>query len=143
MSEDLVAKWDISLPDGKYKIEFEHGTTSGRRVIRVNDKEIMRQNWMFKLVGQEQFTIGKNKFVIIIDSATGLSYEYTLQVNGKSYEKFCENQSKILQSWTFSIGSTDYRVVLEKNTMDLWINGERLDVDVSVQTYAEVLIFIQ
>ena len=38
MSEDLVAKWDISLPDGKYKVEFEHGTTSGRRVIRVNDK---------------------------------------------------------------------------------------------------------
>jgi hypothetical protein len=38
MSDDLVAKWNISLPDGKYKIEFEHGTTSGRRVITVNDK---------------------------------------------------------------------------------------------------------
>lgn len=38
MSDDLVAKWNISLTDGKYKIEFEHGTTSGRRVIRVNDK---------------------------------------------------------------------------------------------------------
>jgi hypothetical protein len=41
MSDDLVAKWNISLPDGKYKIEFEHGTTSGRRVIRVNDKVSM------------------------------------------------------------------------------------------------------
>lgn len=40
MSEDLVAKWDITLPDGKYRIEFEHGTTSGRRVIRVNNKVI-------------------------------------------------------------------------------------------------------
>jgi len=38
MSDDLVAKWNISLTEGKYKIEFEHGTTSGRRVIRVNDK---------------------------------------------------------------------------------------------------------
>ncbi len=37
-NEDIVARWNISLPDGKYKIEFEHGTTSGRRVIRVNDK---------------------------------------------------------------------------------------------------------
>ena len=37
-SEDLVARWNISLPDGKYAVEFEHGTTSGRRVIRVNDK---------------------------------------------------------------------------------------------------------
>lgn len=40
MSDDLVAKWDITLPDGKYRIEFEHGTTSGRRAIRVNNKVI-------------------------------------------------------------------------------------------------------
>jgi hypothetical protein len=38
MSDDLVARWDIALADGKYRVEFEHGTTSGRRVIRVNDK---------------------------------------------------------------------------------------------------------
>ena len=44
MSDDLVARWDISLPDGKYKIEFEHGTTSGRRVIRVNEKVNAKKN---------------------------------------------------------------------------------------------------
>ena len=38
MSDDIVAQWNISLADGKYRIEFEHGTTSGRRVIRVNNK---------------------------------------------------------------------------------------------------------
>jgi hypothetical protein len=80
-SEDLVAKWNISLPDGKYKIEFEHGTTSGRRVIRVNDKEIFRENWMFKLVGHQVFSIGKHKCVIIIDSASGFTYNYILEVN--------------------------------------------------------------
>ena len=36
--EDLVAKWVILLPDGRHTVEFEHGTTSGRRVIRVNGK---------------------------------------------------------------------------------------------------------
>ena len=41
MSDDLVARWDIALADGKYRVEFEHGTTSGRRVIRVNDKVIL------------------------------------------------------------------------------------------------------
>ena len=92
----------------------------------------MRENWMFKLVGRETFTIGKHKCVIAIDSSSGFSYEYTLEVDGKSYEKFCENQSKILQSWTFTIADTPYRVVLEKNTMDLWVNGNRLDVEVIV-----------
>lgn len=90
----------------------------------------MRENWMFKLVGRENFSIGKHKCVISIDAVNGFAYEYTLEVDGKSYEKFCENQSKILQSWTFRVKDRDYRVVLEKNTMDIWINGERLDVEV-------------
>ena len=129
MSDDLVAKWNISLPDGRYKIEFEHGTTSGRRVIRVNDKEIFRENWMFKLVGTESFVIGKHKCVIAIESSSGFSYEYSLTVDGKSYEKFCENQNKILQAWIFNVGDDMYRVVLEKNTNDIWVNGRKLDVE--------------
>ena len=38
MSDDIVGQWKLSLPDGRYTIEFEHGTTSGKRVIRVNNK---------------------------------------------------------------------------------------------------------
>ena len=86
---------------------------------------------MFKLVGTENFSIGKHKCLITIESASGFTYEYTLQVDGKSYEKFCENQSKVLQAWTFIIHDVQYRIALEKNTMDIWVNGERLDVDVS------------
>ena len=35
---DLVALWEVSLSDGKHRIEFEHGTTSGKRVIMVDGK---------------------------------------------------------------------------------------------------------
>ena len=38
MSSDLVATWDVALGDGKHKVEFEHGTISGKRVIRVDGK---------------------------------------------------------------------------------------------------------
>ena len=37
-SGDLVAEWDISLSDGVYKVQFEHGTSSGKRVIKVDGK---------------------------------------------------------------------------------------------------------
>ncbi len=37
-SGDLVAVWEVKLPDGVHQVEFEHGTTSGKRVIRVNGK---------------------------------------------------------------------------------------------------------
>ena len=36
----------------------------------------MRENWMFKLVGRENFTIGKHKCVITIESSTGFDYEF-------------------------------------------------------------------
>lgn len=85
---------------------------------------------MFKLVGTEVFKIGKHNCVITIESASGFTYEYTLEVDGKSYQKFCENQSKVLQAWTFIIHDVQYRVALEKNTMDIWVNGEKLDIEV-------------
>jgi len=40
-SSDLVAQWQVPLSDGIYLIEFEHGTTTGKRVIRVNGKVLI------------------------------------------------------------------------------------------------------
>lgn len=38
MSTDLVAVWDVPLHDGVHTVEFEHGTLTGRRLIRVDGK---------------------------------------------------------------------------------------------------------
>lgn len=38
---DLVAVWDVPLSDKIHRIEFEHGTTTGKRIIRV-DGEVCR-----------------------------------------------------------------------------------------------------
>lgn len=35
---DLVAYWSIALYDGIHTIEFEHGTTTGKRVLRIDGK---------------------------------------------------------------------------------------------------------
>lgn len=35
---DLVAYWSIPLYDGVHTIEFEHGTTTGKRVLRIDGK---------------------------------------------------------------------------------------------------------
>lgn len=36
LSGDLVAVWEVALSDGVYRIEFAHGTTTGKRVVCVN-----------------------------------------------------------------------------------------------------------
>ncbi|XP_061464980.1 fas apoptotic inhibitory molecule 1 isoform X1 [Rhineura floridana] len=111
---DLVAIWEVGLSDGVHKIEFEHGTTSGKRIVYVDGKEVMRKEWMFKLVGKETFTVGaaKTKATINIDAVSGFAYEYTLEINGKSLTKYMENRSKTTNTWVLHLDGTDFRVVL-------------------------------
>lgn len=71
---------------------------------------------MFKLVGSETFELhdGKVKCEIVIHASYGLSYDYTLLVNGKQLRKFKESQVKLMKTWTFTEDNKQFRVVLGK-----------------------------
>ncbi|XP_052461953.1 fas apoptotic inhibitory molecule 1 [Carassius gibelio] len=129
MSGDLVAVWDVALSDGVHRIEFEHGTTTGKRVIYIDGKEVIRRDWMFKLVGKETFHVGdaNTKATINIDAVSGFAYEYTLEINGQSLKKYMENRSKVTSTWLLNLDGIDCRVVLEKDTMDIWCNGQKME----------------
>lgn len=60
---DLVATWEVPLYDQTHKISFEHGTTTGRRVVKVDDEVVTRRDWMFKLVGSEQFQVRLSNYI--------------------------------------------------------------------------------
>lgn len=49
MSNDLAGVWEVALSDGVHRIEFEHGTTTGKRVIYVDGKV-----WIFSAASQER-----------------------------------------------------------------------------------------
>lgn len=38
MASDTVGIWQVPLSDGLHTVEFEHGTATGKRVVRVDDK---------------------------------------------------------------------------------------------------------
>ncbi|XP_063068655.1 fas apoptotic inhibitory molecule b [Engraulis encrasicolus] len=127
MAGDIAARWDVELSDGIYRIEFEHGTTTGKRVIYINGKEVLRRDWMFKLVGKETVGVTEAKATIHIEAIGGFAYEYSLNINGKAYQRFMDNRSKISKSWTVKLDGVDYRIVLEKDTMDVWCNGQQME----------------
>uniref|UniRef100_A0A3P8SBN7 Fas apoptotic inhibitory molecule b n=1 Tax=Amphiprion percula TaxID=161767 RepID=A0A3P8SBN7_AMPPE len=126
---DVVAVWEVALSDGVYRIEFAHGTTTGKRVVYVNGKEVVRKDWMFKLVGKETFMVGgaSTKATINIEAISGFAYEYSLEVGGKSLQKFIDNRAKTTKTWLLSVDGEDCRVVLEKDTMDVWCNGQKME----------------
>ncbi|XP_070711866.1 fas apoptotic inhibitory molecule 1-like [Pempheris klunzingeri] len=126
---DLVAVWEVALSDGVFRVEFAHGTTTGKRIVYVNGQEVIRKDWMFKLVGKETFTVGSadTKATIVIEAVTGFAYEYTLEVDGRSLQKFIDNRAHTTKTWLLKVGGEDYRVVLEKDTMDVWCNGQKME----------------
>lgn len=67
---------------------------------------------MFSLVGKEVFNIGKYKCAINVEALETFLYEYTLEVNGKSYEKFREEVAKKLKSWTAILDGQETRICL-------------------------------
>ncbi|CAD5215568.1 unnamed protein product [Bursaphelenchus okinawaensis] len=140
---DVVARWSIPMSNTVYKIEFEHGTTTGKRIVRVNGREVVKHDWLFKLVGREVFEINGIHCVINIEAIGIFAYEYSITVNGKTYEKFKEEQDKNLIMWTLKINETDYRVVLERDSMDVWVNGDKVTTagcftDEGVDTHFEI-----
>ncbi len=48
-------------------------------------------------------------------------------MNGKSYKTFSEQQSKALQTWVLPVNGAMFRVVLEKDTLDVWVNGAKAE----------------
>ncbi|CAH6777850.1 fas apoptotic inhibitory molecule 1 [Phodopus roborovskii] len=142
---DVVAIWDVILSDGVHKIEFEHGTISGKRVVYVDGKEEIRKEWMFKLVGKETFCVGagKTKATIRILSGKGYIFKYILEIEGKSFRKYVENRSKTTNTWVLHLDGKNFRIVLEKNTMDVWCNGKIIEsagefVDDGTETHFSV-----
>ncbi|KAM9696129.1 fas apoptotic inhibitory molecule 1-like isoform 1-T1 [Dama dama] len=125
---DLVALWKVALSDRVHKIEFEHGTASGKRVVYVNGKKVLRKEWMFSLIGKETFCIGASKIkaTINIKPRCASSYDYTLEINGKSLKEYMESRKKTTNTWILHLNSKDFRVVLEKDTMDVWCNGKKM-----------------
>ena len=55
----------------------------GSQLVRANKEEILRKEWMFKLVGNESFQVGKSKTVCVIkiEPVGGFTYQYTLEVS--------------------------------------------------------------
>jgi hypothetical protein len=48
------------------------------------------------------------------------------QVAGKPFKKFIENQNRVMKTWVLPVNGTMYRVVLEKDTLDIWVNGTKV-----------------
>ncbi|XP_040161471.1 fas apoptotic inhibitory molecule 1 [Anopheles arabiensis] len=124
---EVVARWRVPMYGKVYEIEFEHGTASGKRVLWIDKQEVFRRDWMFKLVGEDMFKLEDKRCIIRVDPMPGFRYSYSLFVDGKSYEQFTESQAKALKTWEAKLGDNFYRIVLEKNTLNIYVNGKLIE----------------
>eukprot|EP00049_Salpingoeca_infusionum_P001121 m.45382 g.45382 ORF g.45382 m.45382 type:complete len:200 (+) comp10878_c0_seq1:259-858(+) len=122
----MALVWAVKLPEGDYTIEFTHGTTSGKRVIVVNGQEILRKNWMFKLVGVETFTFGtgtQHTGMLSIEALSMTDYKYSLTIDGKTLEELNRQAKAATRSWHFEIGGTTHLCTINLDTMQIYCDG--------------------
>ncbi|KAH8291472.1 hypothetical protein KR054_012082 [Drosophila jambulina] len=137
--QNIVAQWCVPINGKMYRIELEHGTTSGRRMIWVNGREVLRRDWMFKLVGEDTFHIDQTRCIIRVDPAPGFKYEYSLYIDGKSHELYTDEMTRQYRLWLYTGNATDaeatmtttaaaaaqeYRIMLKLDTLSLFVNDE-------------------
>lgn len=77
---------------------------------------------MFKLVGEDTFEIDNIRCIIRVDPAPGFAYEYSLCVDGKPYEQYTEEKAKTFRTWVPMVGDQSYRVVLELESLNVYLN---------------------
>ncbi|XP_058830725.1 fas apoptotic inhibitory molecule 1 [Topomyia yanbarensis] len=126
-NREVVARWRVPMYGKIHEVEFEHGSASGKRVLWVDKEEIFRRDWMFKLVGEDTFKLEDKRCIIRVDPLPGFKYSYSLFVDGKSYEQFSESQAKALKTWEVNLRDNFYRIVLEKNTLNIYVNGKLIE----------------
>ena len=86
-----------NLINRKLLSNVDHLTYNISFLSSIDGQEVLRHDWMFKLVGTETFKVGKSSAtcVIKIDPVGGFAYQYSLMVNGKPYKTFVEQQNKV------------------------------------------------
>lgn len=112
--EDVVARWNVPLKGKVHAVEFEHGPLlTGKRVVVVDGKVIVRKDFMFNLIGTESFCIGSTKCHVAIENSTSVwEFKYTLHVDGKPLESFLRESKKRTRTWLPYISGKMRRIVL-------------------------------
>lgn len=128
LKETPTATWNVLLADRVHTVQLVHGTISGKRVIFFDGVEVHRKNWMIALVGREEFKMGGKKFILSIEP-DGMFFTYTLFVNGKRLDKFVQAMKKSLIVWTPTVDKSTHRVTLDKTTVDLYVDGEKIEME--------------
>lgn len=63
-------------------------------------------------------------YTIQVDPAASFKYKYLLFVDGRPFEQYRERQAKTLKIWETDCTGRTYRIVLERGTLNLFLNGK-------------------
>ncbi|KRJ99613.1 uncharacterized protein Dyak_GE13625, isoform C [Drosophila yakuba] len=92
-------------------------------------QEVLRRDWMFKLVGEDTFHIDQTRCIIRVDPAPGFKYEYSLYIDGKSHDQYTEDMTRQYRLWLYTDNAAteapqEYRIMLKLDTLSLYVNDE-------------------
>merc|ERR1712130_242890 len=110
---DCLTEWRSVFGKSRWAREtMSSSFPTGRRLAldsssQVDGQIVIKRDWMFRLVGEETFTIGpkKQKAKVRIEAVDGFTYTYKLLVGNRELEKFARDSVKNLAIWKIHMSS--------------------------------------
>lgn len=94
------------------------GPLKKKCIVYVDKKEEMQKDWiLIQWLKKHSARAYKTKATINMDAVRGFAYFFSPSV--KCLKKYMHNRSEPTSIWVLCVGVTDYRAVLENNTMNM------------------------
>ena len=77
--------WTFDLEDGSHTVELEHGTISGKRVIRVDGEVVEESTQLIDMGSIHPFEINAHRGSVVIRT-NGITFSYDAVLDGRSLE---------------------------------------------------------
>ncbi|EFO89424.1 hypothetical protein CRE_19979 [Caenorhabditis remanei] len=120
-SEDVIL-WKVPIKSTVHVVEFEHGERTGVRVLRVNGNELFRTG-QYKITGKASFQVETLQCRVMVKAADPTLLMYALKVDGKLLKDYKKEHHRRWQSWDCNIDGVEWKIDLDKSTMDIRANG--------------------
>ncbi|KAF1762985.1 hypothetical protein GCK72_011250 [Caenorhabditis remanei] len=124
----LSATWHVPVNGKLHKIGFEHVVMVGVGIIRVDDKIVLHESSYPGKPARDTFKVSGVNCIIKVQEISEHIFQANLEVDGRSFKDYQEQFNQKFITWKpITVAGKDVSVVLDKETLEVWRDGNAID----------------
>lgn len=123
-----VHVWEFALDDSatRHRVELNHNTLTGKRVLKLDGKQIHKVSAKYKLTGTIKFQINEHVIAVCIEANGMGDLNYALMLDDKNIPDITHSQSNAQKCSKWDVKSADgerHLIAFDKDTFEVYIDN--------------------